>query len=385
MFYKIEKIIKSNMYMYQFYLKLKYHKSDALLYKFMEESENLDLIENDDRFEKIVRQIKALPGKYKIPSGYNAESFLYGHLHNLINYSGKTCCTAYHLLRVEHGIDFNEDTELWDFPQNMCPSIFQGSYKKKALLCKHPDIPVFAIGPYIAYAPSFYREKYIQRLKEKMGQTLLVFPVHSHEMLRVDYDRNILIQRLEKYKETYQTILICTYWNDYTNTLTDTLRKRGYKIVSGGFRSDRKFLSRLKTLFLLSDCVTSNGLGSYIGYSLFFYKPFFFITEPEKLSSDHVQPSTYHSNCRTMYQLFGQENQNITIEQMNFCNKFWGFNQVKTPDEIKEILEITEDIYNATSGNINRISHAVKRLCDKYKNSQNSKYNLLKDSILDDE
>ena len=89
----------------------------------------------------------------------------------------------------------------------------------------------------------------------------------------------------------YDTVMVSVYWNDVESKLYGMFEKCGAILVSSGFRGDKAFISRLKTLISLSDCVCGNAFGTHIGYAMYLNKPFIYINNDlifEKIKSIFV-------------------------------------------------------------------------------------------------
>ena len=77
-----------------------------------------------------------------------------------------------------------------------------------------PNVSVHALGPYILYAKPLYTYPKLQRLKRRLGKTLLFFPVHASSDCKMPFDAHEAIRRLQVLKKQYdfRTVLVCMYY-----------------------------------------------------------------------------------------------------------------------------------------------------------------------------
>lgn len=212
----------------------------------------------------------------------------------------------------------------------------------------------YEIGPYIYYAKSYYNDKEILELKEKLGKTLLVFPSHSLECVDI-CQSNFLLEKIEELKNEYETIMICMYYADIQKGLNKLYENRGYKIVTAGHRYDIYFLSRLKSIIMLADYTISNIFGTHTIYSTFLNKPHTIFTEELKYQGNKefikkkvvkraleelaINDDIYVNQKKLIDKYYTYYPNTINIikikEKLNYM---MGFNEVKSPKEIYKIL-----------------------------------------------
>ena len=239
---------------------------------------------------------------------------------------------------LEHGISFSTNTDSCEKQGYINRPYIRKVYTfgnerkqiiKKYLKNKGLKREVITVGPYIKGAKFFKSEKEIQKLKEKFGKTLLVFPSHSTHDIDSVYDRNELIEEIKRVSINFNTVLICLYWKDILTGKHTIYESAGLKIVTAGYGNDPAFLSRLKDLIEISSQTMSNNIGTHIGYSVCMDKPHYLYTQKsehltankqEKFEPDH----SYHEIKKQFELIFGNYSEVITPEQLELVKKYWG-------------------------------------------------------------
>lgn len=299
-------------------------------------------------------------------------------------------------LDIEHGMSFQDVIPFSESENEKYTGyITMGKYRKELL--KKYQLPVFTVGPYIAYAQAYYSKDKQKKIKDIWGRTLLVFYSHSTEWSVRDYNNDAIFERIEKCKYEFQTIVLCVYWADVNRDYIERFEQMGVKVVCCGFRSDNNFLSRQKSLLELSDAVLTNGLGTHIGYSIYMGKPVTFIetvvTNVQKvediIEKDDKVVEVLRKNKEKFLKVFGNKNgsvnDSISQEQYNLCNSFFGFDCVRSRKEIRGILELGEEIYKTCDKKEGAYQRQINFMMKKYSRCNSEfgklKYQLLKEAI----
>lgn len=194
--------------------------------------------------------------------------------------------------------------------------------------------PVVAIGPYIHYAKSLLSDDKLVQLKEKLGKTLLFFPTHTCREGGIEYNINKMITALQQFKEErkFDTVIVNIYYLDeLKNGFGSNYEKAGFKVTTAGHQLDINFLNRLKTIMLLADYTCSNSVGTHTGYCTYLNIPHLIINPAESL--DNVEP--VWKNIWKAYE--GNTKEDIE-EQWRIAHKFWGFDFIKSKEEMKSLL-----------------------------------------------
>lgn len=279
-----------------------------------------------------------------------SNSHIYGIWNGLFGSYGKK---PVYTPSIEHGLILHDQifNDLEDTARAACATF--GLFRKQ-IIRKYTDIPVFCVGPYIHYAEPFYDRQKLEREKKKNGHTLLVFPMHSTDTSKLSVEIENYRSYLQKKQDEFDTILINTFWWNLNDSLTKALEADGYRIVSAGFRDDVMFMSRLKTLIQMADLVVGDSVGTHIGYCVHCGVPFSY----EELGSSVVVDAGKKDNDDLDFQKkhIGiisrsfSHSKSITDNQMEVCEYYWGGNLTKSPDEMREIAGITEEIMKRSHG-----------------------------------
>lgn len=277
---------------------------------------------------------------------YRANSF-YGISNCLRNYSNfnKKIFAC-----VEHGLYFGNFINEYEAINSGLPAIVTFGKKRKEILKKMGcNKIIIEVGPYIYYSKSILSIGEIKKEKAKNGKTLLVFPSHSIDDSNTKFDTDYFINSIESIKEkyNYNTVIVCLYYKDIELGRDDIYLKKGYKVVTAGRREDPNFLSRQRTIILLSDFVLSNSVGTHVGYSIALNKPHMIIKQSIKHDAKNKKGqqdikntnlNSYKIQKNEVYKAFSEYNEVITKSQMDICNKYWGLNMVKTPEQLNNIF-----------------------------------------------
>ncbi|MDR0680864.1 MAG: hypothetical protein LBG15_03275 [Dysgonamonadaceae bacterium] len=240
---------------------------------------------------------------------------------------------------LEHGISFYcrpEDVALEGYANRLClKRIYTFGNVRKSTLDAFYNMhnlrrKVIAIGPYIKGAEFFKTQKELDLLKQKYGKILLVFPSHSIKTIHAKYDEADLMKEIFRIENDFDMIFICLYWKDildkqrllsYEKYISDKI-----KIVSAGHSSDPNFLSRLKDLIWLSDVTMSNNIGTHLGYSICMGKAHYLFNQTVEYivnGSSKINAKVYPDTPK-FYDLFGNYPANITSEQKELIERYWG-------------------------------------------------------------
>lgn len=254
---------------------------------------------------------------------------------------------------IEHGMRPNTTYGLNETFDTSVPAIFTfGPYRYDVLKNKGNKL-IFEIGPYIHYASALYEEFEIQAIKRNLGRTLLVFPSHSVEEVNtitdirklIDYTNNVCIT------QGYRSVLVCMYFVDILQGLHRIFEKAGYTVVTAGRREDINFYSRLKAIISIADGVISEGMGTHFGYCVYLGKPIVYfdnsmqtVYNENRCSTDRIEQTQMviaenDKFNQKIKQIFSGGLDGISKEQYEFCNKYWGFEYIKSPEELREIVK----------------------------------------------
>ena len=335
----MKNFVRKNLFFYDFLLRIKFHHHNKLMHKFTNDISSIDPIMH---YEDFVEAMKKIPNNstndiYSYKRVYG-ESLLYGHANALINYSGYSYKKRKYIPVIEHGIlysDFNPDR--YKLKNSY---IFQGKSNWLDWNRTQRSTPYY-IGPYIHYCDYCYSKEIILDIKKKNGKTLLLFLPHSIETKQFSIDVENIINGMRDRLGNIDTILACVYCMDCKNM--PKINDEKIHFVSAGFKLDPLFICRLKTIIELSDIVYYTSFSSSIGYAYYLGKEI--VCNPNVRDYEQVKDqigASAYSKLVEFHNLFGFDSNSSEIEKRAFINRYWGLDEIKTKDEVFNILRENE-------------------------------------------
>ena len=337
-----------------------------------------------DMMEKEIKSRKNLPLtdierlSADLPNTYireilRGEIFLarYGMNRVLKQYAGLPLDSKIHVL-FEHGILFTDYVGGAFRIHEYLPSLVASQYRVNVLKKQNNYHGAYAIGPYIHYADPLLSNKEIKEEKERLGKTLLVFPSHSIDCSTAQFDYDKFIKEIKKVGKNFDNIRICMYYQDINLKNHIPYQNEGFEIVTAGHFNDYNFLKRLKSFILTSDMTMANDIGTHLGYCIYLNKPHYIIQQNitynttnaviEKNTNESNEKLNNSNNKTKIINLFSKYNETITPEQYELISYLWGFNEIKTPNELKNLILTIDNDYS----NIKYYISCVKRAIDLY-------------------
>lgn len=276
------------------------------------------------------------------------ENNFYNHGNVLKDYCGYRKKSS---LSIEHAMFWGNkvpDSELNDLHHAI---LTFGDYRYECIR-KVTNKEVIKIGPYINYTENLYPDVFMNTIKNKLGKTMLVFPAHSTWGIDTDYNIIKFIEYIKEFakRNDFKSVLICMYSRDVERELNKLYENEGFIVATCGNRYDLNFMSKLKTIINLSDHVLSNTLGTYIGYSVFLNKTLTLYKQDIKESGELIgkiqkdeQWLKYNkildSQKEEFFEVFKEYESSISESQYNLCSLYWGFDYIKTKEEMSEIFK----------------------------------------------
>jgi len=257
---------------------------------------------------------------------------------------------------IEHGI--YASYTYWDCDTNCkFPGILtMGEIRRPILEKICPQKQIHTIGPYINYVKRLLNDADMKKEKKKLGKNLLVFPAHSTHHIEQEFDNEKFCEKITELSKDFDSVTICLYWKDILLKGASDYLDLGFNCVCAGHIYDPMFLPRLKSIIELSDQVVSNITGTHLGYSLFLGKPVHLFKTPMKIISlgEFAKDITKElsvsiereTELEKFYQYFADFHPEITKEQWDFANQYFGFDQVKSKEELAEIINSFDTLYN---------------------------------------
>jgi hypothetical protein len=255
---------------------------------------------------------------------------LYGHAAAIKAYAG-----IYKLrFALEHGLYYGDNVLLATFCRTTRRLITLSEHRKKVIQSKVSK-PVVAIGPYVHYAATLLSDEQISKMKNTHGRTLLFFPSHSCTSGDQQYDPAGTVAALRSLaaEKRFQTVVVCMYYYDILHFgYAQQYERAGFKVATAGHRWDLNFLRRLKTIIALSDYTASNAVGTHVGYCLYMGKPHY-IFDPVTADDNYGKPDYMEIQAA-----FLEWRDAITPAQHAVVSKYWGFDAIRSAEELKSLL-----------------------------------------------
>ncbi len=298
-------------------------------------------------YNKLVEPLPYMPIELVIDNN------LYGIAFALKKYAGidvNKSLDAY----IEHGIFFGnlvrEDQKIWKVSQNITYS----NIRKKHLLDNNINKEILPIGPFIHYAEPLLNDIEFNKIKKSLGRVLLVFPSHSIIGVNSSFSHDSFIAEIEKRRKDFDTVLVSLYWVDVLKPeLVKIYEDRGYKVVTSGHRYDLYFLSRQKTLILLSDMTMSNSVGTHVGYCIYLNRPHYIYKQNIVNVGLNKKLQKHFDSVRDQNQLQSEELEKneiivafstyqdyISNEQKVIVDRFWGCSLIRNPHDLYNELHV---------------------------------------------
>jgi hypothetical protein len=281
---------------------------------------------------------------------------------------------------IEHGVYFGDYINEKEAIKSGLPAVLTyGTVRNDMLRKKKSKKLIFKIGPYIKYANLLLTDDEIKNIKKKNGKTLLVFPTHSVDRVETEFDYNGFINEIKKFKERYnfKTVLVSLYYRDIELGKNKIYEDNGFIVVSNGLKEDYDFLSRQKTFITLSDYTISNSVGTHIGYSVALGIPHTIIKQKMEYKSDSKfdvkdVPNLYLESSilqkKEVEEYFLKYSEEITKEQLQVCNKYWGLGNYKTKEQMLELLTFLAELSKKSNYHEEKYNNIFMNNYSYYKN-----------------
>lgn len=342
----ISKLFKKNIFVNDMLRKNLFRNYNNKMQSFISHISKVDSIGDFANFRE---EIKLCPSNiygsaYTIKRAF-AENTSYGYAESLMKYANLPNENILYLPLLEHGIylanyiDFNRYNRYMSY-------IFQGRSKEKLWREREDYRPIYYVGPYIHYVDQYYDKDKIDSIRSENGNSLLIFPPHSTEFEELSLDftsfNNYLFNEVGN---KHKTLYACIFWKDIDDSYTKYLESMGVKLVSAGFRLDSFFANRLKTILSLADTIVYPSFSSSIGYAYYLGKRIIYMDNEDNIdySSNYGSErwKTIKDNYSTIKDMFAHafsEGTDIkNNEKDKIIERFWGINEIKTPEEIRNI------------------------------------------------
>lgn len=371
-----KKEVKLNVIDFQRQDEVNFYDQNNLLDIYAKRSKEIDLIEDGLLLKEDAIEIlkKHKEGATLLHYGIGAEGNFYGNLETLIEYAEYEDYERIYAPNVSHNALKPTKTTETMFDTAV---IVSGKYYQKRIHKWKPYIPVFSVGPYIQYATGIYSTEKTKRTKEKNGKTVTVFLPHSIENISRYYSKNEFIDDvIKEYGKNFDTIYLCVYWADLAEDCCLYAREKGIKIITAGFRFDKLFTKRLRTIFDLSDAVAGGDLGTHYMYALTLNIP---ISRIGITNNTSIYDIEYGDSLMKKVQ-FDQKYKDYehefydvvrteflcTERQKDWCRPYSGIGIKRSKDYIHNIFDISKDILLECEGKLDDYPRAVRTVYNRY-------------------
>ena len=275
----------------------------------------------------------------------HAANAFYGHAVTLKRYSGFPQRRPLKVV-IEHGLPWQP--RFWDLDlENPFPLFLCASDERVALLDRmalENKVGV-AVGPMISYIPPSAAEE------GRPGSRLLLFPAHSSHHLDSRFDSEYFLdQALEPYGGW--DVSVCLYWRDVLRGAERAYLERGLTCRTAGHMYDPRFLGRLRTIIESADAVVTNGVGTHVIYALALGRPVWHVNQPIEYAGEPAArlvgpspPADYVGLQEEIPRLFAEPSPGPTEEQLSFGRRVGGLDRVRSPAELRGILDDGERRY----------------------------------------
>lgn len=294
-------------------------------------------------YNKLSRELPYSPAERVIDNN------LYGYARALKNYAGlNQDLKAY----MEHGLYLggivHKDQYHWHFKK----VITMSEHRLETLHEKLPQKEAIAVGPYIHYASPLLSEKEFSKLKEELGRMLLVYPFHSMKGVHARFAETDFVNEIKRVAKDFDTVVVSMYYLDALDKeRVEPYLREGFKITTAGHRFDPYFVNRQRSHIELADMTMSNGMGTQTGFCVYLGKPHYIYKQEIKQKAVNEQEQARFDNRSEksviakvaeerafICDLFSEYRTDISEEQYRVTSEYWGFDQIKSPEELRAIF-----------------------------------------------
>ena len=279
-------------------------------------------------------------------------------------YNKQIYCTT------EHGIPPLRVDNFSEFRDNSAPILLVHSEERKELIQPLTNKIILSYGPsFIPYAKGIYTNFQIEHIKKNNGKTLVVFPIHNNDVSTYVYykeEQSAFVEYIKEIQEqhSYEEVVVCLYYIEIERGMQNLYEREGWKVVCAGNNKNCDFADVLKTIFQIADAAVVQGFtgvayATYLGIPCQFYK---YNEELQNANgtitekTDWVQPTK-----NKLLELFPKISESISPEQYQYCNKTWGYDCVRSPQELNLIFRYANEIRKKNIMN----SKKLKRIANK--------------------
>jgi hypothetical protein len=275
----------------------------------------------------------------------------YGHDIVIKRFAGLPLVGPYLPYTIEHGLKLSP-LSYFEKPNVLSSGFLCMSQERSDSLDKMFKTNSVAIGPWIHYAKPVLDKNAMHELKIQLGKTLLVIGSHNWGEVTRHYDQDKFIDRIQIVKEEYeyQTVIHSLHWMDDPNGFPSS-----WISACHGHKLNPWFLDCLKTLFMLSDGLATNSIGTHLGYSIserkqVHWMPIEVRQNISSLSGHHLESEKAEWRARTSFRemldcLSDQGQKPLTASDHSLheeINKYWGLDSLRSANCMRDILTMSK-------------------------------------------
>jgi hypothetical protein len=286
-------------------------------------------------YENLAQPIQYYPTEKMRDSNY------YGYAQAIKTYAGLERIDA----ALEHGLYLGNRVSVAEGYRITRSVVAMSQNRVDSFRLNNLNKPIIAVGPYIHYAEPLLSATEFATLKQQLGKTLLVMLVHAAKGTSVVYNHKVLLDYIQSVREEYDTIMICVHFRDVLNNrnCVSVYEEMGYRVVCAGNEYDFNFVRRLKSIIMLSDYVLSNSHGTNTGFCTYLNKPQTIVFDKDLVKTHNAYIDEVKrirdEQVAEIESAFSEYSFEITEKQRAIVDKYWGTSLVKSPEELKNLIE----------------------------------------------
>ncbi len=285
---------------------------------------------------------------------YSPNDF-YGNAHALKAYLGKPEGYAVKAA-MEHSAELGHGNWMLNV-QAPLPAVISMSPYRHAFIRPHTDKPLYAVGPYVHYAPHALSGEQLAFERKRLGRSLLAFPAHSTHYVTCEHSVDQFCAVLHRLGRDFDTVRVCMYWKDVLNGTAAEYARRGFECVTCGHMFDLQFLPRLKSLISLASLTVANALTTALGYSVHMGIPHYY--SPSIIGYGCQDEETFRimlgdSHCKQassdiveLEAVFSEFSDEVTPRQYETADKYWGLSSVLDREGLADLFDELEAMHGA--------------------------------------
>jgi hypothetical protein len=307
-----------------------------------------------DPLVELCRDRRLVTPELHVPNDY------YGHATVLKRWAGLPAGRSLKVA-VEHGVPLSGS--IWqvdlntEMPVFLCAGAAHARDYERRAGGRRRAVP---IGPMFRYLPLVHAPGPRQRL-------LVAFPSHSTHRVHAEYDVEGFADRIAELGRGFDRVRVCMYWRDVLQGRHLPFRERGLECVSAGHMYDVEFLPRLLEILRPASMVLSNELGSQLLIATLLGIPVLlrrdevrYLASPEVLADD-APPFLQQPVVGRILELFAEPRSEPSEEQRRLVEELCGAEHVRSPAELRALLEEAEAEYRRRLTATGRARNLIRR------------------------